>query len=228
MNSIGIVLWSIWAHIFIPLLGAFAISILVGAIAYLLAKVRARRQLEIQKLNSRIEQLHGELRSILAQTATLTIELVGPGPFELPLMTTLDWLVPDEKDGLIGGFQSVEGKRIYASISYRAIAQLINDCRAAPLRKPTLSSATPVELTKPADAYFLSGLIRFEGHLQRRGNIRVLVFSCQGGRAILLPLSMETYEQLLLQSKAALVLHENGKRLHENLPGHGIRSAIPY
>jgi len=135
MTSVQVVLWSIWTHLFIPLLSTFAISIVVGSVAYYLAKVRARRELEIQKLKAQVDELKEELSSTLALTGTLTIELSGPGPFELPLLNQLNWLVPNEANRVIAGFRSEVGKRVYAGISYRAVAQLINDHRAAPLSK---------------------------------------------------------------------------------------------
>jgi hypothetical protein len=85
-NSVQIVLWSIWTHFLIPLLGLFTISMVVGSVDYFLAKVRARRELEIQKLEAQVDDLKDELSSTLAMTGTLTIELGGPGPFELPLL----------------------------------------------------------------------------------------------------------------------------------------------
>jgi len=220
LNSVKIVLWSIWAHLLIPLLGAFTISILIGLIAYFLVKIRVRREMEIQKLKAQVDKLKEELSSTLAVTATLTIELGGPGPFELPLLTQLTWLVPNEKDAVMGGFRSDEGKRIHARISYRACAQLINDHGAAPLWKETISPSTSVDLRKPADAYVLPALPRFEGHLQHGGNIRILVFSSEDGRKILFPLSFDTYEQLLVQSKAALVSYREEKWLDEIIPRH--------
>jgi len=76
MTSVQVVLWSIWTHLLIPLLSTFAISIVVGSVAYYLAKVRARRELEIQKLKVQVDELKEELSSTLALTGTLTIELL--------------------------------------------------------------------------------------------------------------------------------------------------------
>jgi len=73
--------------------------IVVGSVAYYLAKVRARRELEIQKLKAQVDELKEELSSTLALTGTLTIELSGPGPFELPLLNQLNWLVPTRQTG---------------------------------------------------------------------------------------------------------------------------------
>jgi hypothetical protein len=224
MTSVQVVLWSIWTHLLIPLLSTFAISIVVGSVAYYLAKVRARRELEIQKLKVQVDELKEELSSTLALTGTLTIELSGPGPFELPLLNQLNWLVPNEANRVIAGFRSEVGKRVYAGISYRAVAQLINDHRAAPLSKETLSPLTLVDLAKPADAYVLPVLSRLEGHFQRGRHVRILVFSSEEGRKILFPLLFEAYEQLLVQSNAALVSYREEKALHQIIPG---RRATP-
>lgn len=182
--------------------------------------------MEIQELKAQVDELKERLRSIQTMTATLAIELNGSGPFEMPLLTQLSWLVPNEKDGVMGGFRSEDGKRIHACISYRAAAQLLNDHRAAPLQKQTLLPATSIDIGKPADAYVLPALPRFEGHLQHGGNIRILVFSSEDGRKILFPLSFDTYEQLLVQSKAALVSYQEEKWLDEIIPRHRPKSHV--
>src|SRR5262245_25130192 len=127
LDSVKIVLWSIWTHLLIPPLGAVTVSILVGAVAYFLTKGRAKREMKMQKLKAQIARLKEELESIQAMTATLAIDLDGVGPFELPLLTEFDWLVPNDENGVKGGFRTENGNRIYASISHRAIAQLLND-----------------------------------------------------------------------------------------------------
>ena len=99
LDSVKIVLWAIWTHLLIPPLGAFTVSILVGAVAYFLVKVKAKREMKMQKLKAQIARLKEELESIQAMTATLAIDLAGVGPFELPLLTEFDWLVPTTKTG---------------------------------------------------------------------------------------------------------------------------------
>jgi hypothetical protein len=220
LTSAQILLWSIWEHLLIPLLSTFTISIVVGAVAYFLAKVRARRELEIQKLKGQVDELREELSSTLALTGTLTIELSGSGPFELPLINQLNWLVPNEANRVIAGFRSEVGKRIYAGISYRALAQLINDHRAAPLSKETLSPLTLVDIGKPADAYALPVLSRLEGHFQRGRQVRILVFSSEDGQKILVPLSFEAYEQLLAKANAARIFYQEEASLHQIISRH--------
>jgi hypothetical protein len=61
-----------------------------------------------------------------------------------------------------------------------------------------------LDLADSADAYELPLLPRFEGHVQRGPDLRILVFSCEQGRKILLPVALETYRALLPQLKAAL------------------------
>ena len=87
----------------------------------------------MQKLKAQIARLKEELGSIQAMAATLAIELDGVGPFELPLLAEFDWLVSNEQNGFKVGFRSENGNRIYAGISHRAIAQLVNDQSRVPV-----------------------------------------------------------------------------------------------
>ena len=220
LDSVKIVLWSIWTHLLIPPLGAVTVSLLVGAVAFFLVKVRAKREMKMQRLKAQVARLNEELESIQAMADTLTIDLDGVGPFELPLLTDFDWLVPNDENGVKVGFRTENGNRIYASISHRAIAQLINDHRAFPLAKETLSPLTLVDVAKPADAHILPILARLEGHFQPDRNMRILVFSSDDGRKILLPLPSDAYEQLLTQSNAALTSHQEETWLKEIIPRH--------
>ena len=215
VDAVKIVLWSIWAHLFVPLLGAITISVLIGTVAYCLVKTRARRQMELQKLKAQVNNVKERLRSIQEMTAALPIEPSGPGPFELPPLTGLSWLVPNEKIGVKVGFISQEGKRIYASIFYLAVAQLLNDFRGAPLEKKMLLPTVSINIVKLADAYELPAFPRFEGHYDRGRDLRILVFSAKDGRKILFPLSFATYKELLTQCKAALESYQEEKFLHE-------------
>jgi len=213
-NLIVVVLWTGWEHLLIPILYAIALLIFSVSIAYVLIKTRVKRKSDIQRLRAEVDELGQRLDSIQAMTATVAIELNGPGPFQLPLLTQLNWLVPKGKDRLIAEFRSEDGRRIFAGMSYRAVAQLVNDHRSMPLDKATLSTSSSIDLAKPADAYELPVLPRFEGHLQRGRNLRILVFSSEEGRKILLPLSFDTYNELLRQFEAALVSHQQEIRQH--------------
>jgi hypothetical protein len=80
LDSVQIVLWSTWTHLLFPLLGAFTISILVGLVAYFLAKVRARREMKMQKLKAHIARLKEELGSIQAMAARWRLNSMGLDP----------------------------------------------------------------------------------------------------------------------------------------------------
>ncbi len=213
-DLIVVVLWTGWQYLFIPILYAIALLIFSGSIAYVLIQTRVKRESEIQRLRAQVDELGQRLNSIQAMTVAIAIELNGPGPFQLPLLTQLNWLVPKGKDQLIAGFRSEHGRRIFAGMSYRAVAQLLNDHRSMPLDKAKLSTSTSIDLARPADAYELPILPRFEGHLQRGRNLRILVFSSDDGRKILLPVSFEIYEELLRQVEGALVSHQQEIRRH--------------
>jgi hypothetical protein len=77
---------------------------------------------------------------------------------------------------------------------------------------------TLIDITKPADAHILPVLARLEGHFERGQNEWILVFSSEDGRKILLPLSSDAYEQLLTQSKATLLSHQEENWLKEIIP----------
>jgi len=226
LNSGEIVLSSIGAHLFVPVLGVFSIPILIGIIFYFLFRRRIRRTLEIRKLKAKVDGVKERLRSIQVITSTVAINLIGPGPFQLPQVTQLSWLVPTEGNRVMAGFLSEDQARIYARISYRALAQLLNDQRAAPLQKQTLLPATPIGLDKRDEGYESPILARCEGHFDLGRKLRILVFSTKDGRKILFPLSMEICQQFLVQCKATLVFYKEEKRLHElpvrNHPKSGV------
>lgn len=226
LNSGEIVLSSIGAHLLFPVLGVFSIPILVGTIFYFLFRRRIRRTLEIRKLKAKVNAVKERLRSIQVITSTVTINLIGPGPFQLPQVTQLSWLVPTEENRVMAGFLSEDQARIYARISYRAVAQLLNDQRAAPLQKQTLMPATPIGLDKCDDAYESPILARCEGHFDLGRKLRILVFSTEDGRKILFPLAMEICQQFLVQCKATLVFHKDEERLHELAVQHHPKSGF--
>lgn len=221
-NWFKMVLWSIGEHLLVPLLGALTISILVGSIAFLLVKARAKREMKLQKLKAQVNELKEQLRSTQAMATSLAIELSGSGPFQLPLLIHLNWLVPTDEDRIVAEFVSENGKRIYVTISYRAVAQFLNDHRAGPLQKEALPPAASIDFEKPADAYELPRLTRLEGHFDRGRNLRIIIFSSEDGRNLLFPLSFSTYEELLVQSRAAMASYQEEKWLHEIMSRHPI------
>jgi hypothetical protein len=212
-NSIAAVLWTAWEYLLNPVLYTIAPLIFSVAIGYFLIRIRAKREAEIRRLTIQVGDLRQRLDFIHATTVAVAIELNGAGSFQLPLLTQITWISPRRDDRLIAGFRSEDGKRIFAEISYLAVAQLLNDHRAMPLDKGIFSTTTcSFDLAQPADAYELPVLPRFEGHLQRGRDLRILVFSSEEGRKILFPVSAETYKKLLQEFKAALVSHQQEKR----------------
>jgi hypothetical protein len=215
VNSVKIVLWLIGL---VPLLGAVAISILVGSIAYLRVKTRAKREMKSQNLKTKVDALKEQLSSIQTMAAMAPIKLSGAGPFQLPHLTQIGWLVSTHEDRIMAEFISQDGNRICAGMTYRAVAQLLNDHHSGPLQKKALSPVTSIDLAKAFDAYELPVLPRLEGHFDRGRELRILVFSYEDGRRILLPVFFPAYEELLIQSKAALVSYLEENRVHEITP----------
>jgi hypothetical protein len=181
-NLIVAVLWTAWEHLIIPVLDPIAPLIFSVLMGYFLIRTRAKREAEIQKLKTQLDTLRQRLDFIQATTVTVTIELNGPGPFQMPLLTHVNWIGHKREDGIIAGFRSEDGKRIFTEISYRAVAQLLNDQRSMPLEKTLFLTSTSIDLAKPADVYELPALPRFEGHLQRGRDLWILVFSSEPGQ----------------------------------------------
>ena len=217
INSVKTVLWFIGL---VPLLGAVAISILVGSIAYLRVKTRANREMKIQNLKIQVDALKEQLSSIQTMAAMVAIKLSGAGPFQLPHLTQIGWLVSTHEDRIMAEFISQDGNRICVGMTYRAVAQLLNDYHSGPLQKKALSPVTSIDLEKAFDTYELPVLPRFEGHFNCGREMRILVFSYEDGRRILFPVSFSVYEELLIQSKAALVSYREEKREHEIIRRH--------
>jgi hypothetical protein len=117
-------------------------------------------------------------------------------------------------------FISQDGNRICVGMTYRAVAQLLNDYHSGPLQKKALSPVTSIDLEKAFDAHELPVLPRFEGHFNSGRELRILVFSYEDGRRILFPVSFSVYEEILIQSKAALVSYREEKMLHEIIRRH--------
>ena len=217
VNSVKTVLWFIGL---VPLLGAVAISILVGSIAYLRVKTRAKREMKIQNLKTQVDALKKQLSSIQTMAAMVAIKLSGAGPFQLPHLTQIGWLVSTHEDRIMAEFISQDGNRICVGMTYRAVAQLLNDYQSGPLQKKALSPVTSIDLEKAFDAYELPVLPRFEGHFNSGRELRILVFSYEDGRRILFPVSFSVYEELLIQSKAALESYREEKSVHEIIRRH--------
>ena len=198
------VLWAASKDLFTPLLSTLAPLLLSVSIGYYLIGRRKRQAAKMKALAAEADAFRQRLEFIRATTVAVSVELEGMGPFELPLLTQISLLTPKNQDRLVAGFRSEIGKRIFVEISYRAVAQLLNDDRSMPLDKVVLATSAILDLADPADAYELPLLPRFEGHVQRGPDLRILVFSCEQGRKILFPVSLEAYRALLPQLTAAL------------------------
>jgi hypothetical protein len=202
-QQLGTVLRPGAEYLWTPLLATLAPLLLSVSIGYYLIGRSKRQAAKMQSLTAEVDDLRRRLDFIRATTLAVSAQLEGIGPFELPLVTQIN-LLKSKNDRLVAGFRSATGKRIFAEVSYRAVAQLLNDDRSMPLDKAVLATSAVLDLAGPADAYELPLLPRFEGHVQRGPDRRILVFSCEQGRKILFPVSLETYRALLVQLKAAL------------------------
>jgi len=217
VNSVKIVLGFIGLE---PLLAVVAISILVGLIAYVRVKTRAKRKTKIQNLKTQVDALKEQLSSIQTMAAMVALKLSGAGPFQLPHLTQLGWLVSTHEDRIMTEFISQDGNRICAGMTYRAIAQLLNDYHSGPLQKKALLPATSIHLENALDAYKLPVLARFEGHFDTGRELRILVFSSEDGRNMLFPVTFPVYEKLLIESKSALEFYQQEKWVHKIIPQH--------
>jgi hypothetical protein len=203
-QPVAAVLWAASEHLIFPILDLVAPLLLSVAIGHYLIRARKQREAKAQRLTAEIDDLRQRLDFIQATTVAVTIQFDGTGPFQLPLLTEMHRLAPKNNDRLVAGFRlDRNGKRVLAEISYRAVAQLLNGDRSMPLNKAKLSTPRLLELAEHADVHELPLLARFEGHMQRGRDLRILVFSCEKGRQILLPVPFETYQSILREFAAA-------------------------
>jgi hypothetical protein len=178
-----------------------------GSIGFVRKKSITTSQRKLQKLKAQIDELSDRLGCIETMTGAAEIELIGPGPFRLPVLTRFKALLTELEDHLVAQFELEDQKLIYATVQYLAAAQLVNGDVSLPLQKLTLDPSTPIDF-KPTDAFRLPFFARYEGHFYSGRSIRVLVFLTQDGRKVFFPTSPETYETLLQQFAAALVSYE--------------------
>jgi hypothetical protein len=179
---------------------------LFNSMGYVLRTDIAESQRQIQRLKGRIEDLSQQLRSIEMMSAAVGVELSGPGPFRLPLLTQLKSPVTEVEDGIVAEFQSQDGKTVYAILPPLIAAQIVNDYVAAPT-KAALDPSIPINLPNSAGAFRLPILSHYNGHFCPGSDVQILVLSSQD-RRVFLPLSFEVYETLLRQFEAALLLNE--------------------
>jgi hypothetical protein len=168
-------------------------------------------QRQLQKLKAQVDELNQRLRSIESMTAAVSIELSGPGPFRLPLLTRLNSLVTEVEDQLVTEFVLQDGKQIYATIPYLAAAEFVNDDLSLPPRNVMVHPSTSIDFGKPTDAFRLPVLSSYEGHFYADRDIRVLIFLTQDGRRVFFPLPIQTYVKLLQQVEAALMPYQQAK-----------------
>jgi hypothetical protein len=179
---------------------------LFNSTGYVLRADIAKGERQIQRLKARIEDLSQRLRSIEMMSAAVGVELSGPGPFRLPLISQLKSLVSEVEDGIVAEFQSQDGKTVYAMFRPLIAAQIVNDC-VAPPTNAVLDPSTPINFPNSAGALRLPVLSGYKGHFCPGSDVQILVFSSQDCR-VFLPLAFEIYEKLLRQFEAALLLNE--------------------
>jgi hypothetical protein len=179
---------------------------LFNSIGYVLRTDIAEDQQQIQRLKGRIEDLNQQLRSIEMMGAAVAVELSGPGPFRLPLLTRLKSVVTEVEDVIVAEFESHDGKTIYAMLSPLTAAQIVNDYLAA-ATNAVLDRSIPIPLQNSAGAFRLPVFSAYKGHFCPGSDLQVLVFSSQD-RRLFLPFPCEVYDKLLRQFEAALFLDE--------------------
>jgi hypothetical protein len=186
----------------------------------------AKGQWQIQRLKARIEDLSQQLRSIEMMSAAVGVELSGAGPFRLPLLTELKSLVTQAEDAIVAEFQSQDGKTVYAMFRPLMAAQIVNDYIAA-ATSAGLDPSIPINLPNSAGAFRLPVLSGYNGHFCPGSDVQILVFSSQD-RRVFLPLLFETYEKLLRQFEAALLLNEQANSETEVSSGLWLPNSVRY
>ena len=179
---------------------------LFNLLGYVLRTDIADGQRKIKRLEGQIENLSQQLRSIEMMSAAGGVDLSGPGPFRLPLLTQLKSLITEVADVIVAEFESHDGKTIYAMLPPLIAAQIVNDYVAAPTNA-VLNPSIPVQLQNSSGAFRLPVFSGYNGHFCPGSGLQVLAFSSQDCR-LLLPLAFEMYEKLLRQLEAALLLNE--------------------
>ncbi|HEY5544042.1 MAG TPA: hypothetical protein VIM04_12395 [Candidatus Binatia bacterium] len=197
---------------------------LAGPIRYVRKKNITNSQRQLQKLKAQVDELSQRLRSLETMTTAVEVELSGPGPFCLPLLSQFKSLLTEVEEQLVLEFQLEDGNHIYARIPYLAAAQFLNGDVSLPLQGVTVSPSTSIDLGR-TDAYRLPLLSRYEGHFYAGRDLRVSVFLTQEGLRVFFPLSTAIYEKLLHQLEAVLVSHRES---HSSEIGLGVRFPVRY
>jgi hypothetical protein len=182
---------------------------LFNSIGYVLRSDIAEGQRQIERLKGRIEDLNQQMHSLEVMSAAVAVELGGPGPFRLPLITQLKSLITEVEDTVVAEFESHDGKTIYATLSPLIAAQVVNDYIAAPT-KAVLHSSTPIDLQSSVGAFRLPVFSRYNGHFCPGSGLQGLVFSSQDSR-VFLTFAYEIYEKLLRQFEVLLSEQPNSE-----------------
>lgn len=183
--------------------GIFALA---GALGSFRKKNIDHRQRQLQQLKAQIDELSGRLRTIEAMAGAVAVELCGRGPFCLPLLTQLKALVTEVDGQLVTLFDSQDGRKIYAKISYLSAAKLVNGDVHRPLANLSMTEAHSIDC-EGLSAFRLPSLSRYDGHFDC-DDTRVMVFLTAEGQKVFFPIVVETYKKLLCRLEAALVAYD--------------------
>lgn len=195
-----------------------------GSIGYVRKKKISSAQRKLHGLKAQVDELSQRVRSIETLTTAVVIELSGPGPFRLPMLTRFKSLFIETDDQLVAEFELQDGKSVYAIFPYLTAAQVVNGDVSLPLQKVTLNSSTSIDIGKPSGAFRLPDLSGYEGHFYAGRDARVLVFFTQhDGLRVFFPVSLQTYNNLLREFEAALVAHRRS-----NVRQVGLVGRVPY
>jgi hypothetical protein len=180
---------------------------IAGGISSVRKKNITDGQRQLQDLKDQIDELSQRLRSLETMAGAAAIELHGPGPFRLPLLS-LKALVTEVENQLVTVFELPDGREVYSKISYLSAAKLVNGDVHLPLPNVTLTESNSTELEGLTHAFRLPLLSGYKGHFRAEHDIRVMVFLTREGQRVFFPVSAETYKKLLRQFEAALVAYE--------------------
>jgi hypothetical protein len=161
---------------------------------------------------------HGSLSEVeafmAAQLLALHIDLLGPGPFQVPLLVQLGASLEtiEDKHQVVAQFLSDDGKRIFTTISFRAVEQFLDLHESARLTRAGLGEPQPIDLSQPAFAYELPNFASFDGYFQRGPGHRTLILSTEHTQKVLFPLDSSTYCKLAGHLTFAIYFYRAGRR----------------
>jgi len=180
---------------------------IAGGISSVRKKNITDGQRQLQDLKAQIDELSQRLRFLETMAGAVAVELHGPGPFRLPLLT-LRALVTEVENQLVTVFRLPDGREVYSKISYLSAAKLVNGEVRLPLPNVTLAESNSIAFEGLTQAFRLPLLSRYKGHFRAEPDVRVMVFLTREGQRVFFPVSAETYKKLLRQFEAALVAYD--------------------